>query len=524
MKRIIGTILTLVTLSFLLAPSVVSAATGIEVVSRSGDGVWTDDTWQVQMFPGGGKATTLRLYNSSSSSLAVEVTVSPSSLDNGNLTFELDKSSFTMPGKSSADVTLNARASGSTTPGTYTTELEIKSELPPPAGGGGGGGGGQFLSDTNYCGALGKFWIDSTGKVIYTFTAGCLGGPLTTTVNKGTIALGADGKPLKLLSIEEDVDPPDPPGGTNIITIPYALGPAGATFDPPLTFTWTYDPDELPEGVDEGSLVIAFYDGEKWVELDCVVDTEEKTITAEVSHFTTFAALAPIPEVEEEPAVFSLSNLTIQPAEVQPEEAVTISVYVANTGGSEGSYTVLLNINGAVETSKEVMVNAGFSKEVTFTTTRDMLGTYTVTVDGLSGSFTVAPAIPVVPVPGGFLVTNLSITPLEVQPKETVTITVSVTNTFDTWGIYSLVLNINGVKEAETQAELDAGSTKDITFSVMREDPGTYTVFINGLSGSFTVIGPAKPIVRWPLIGGIIATVVVIVVTLFLLVRRRRSS
>ena len=42
----------------------------------------------------------------------------------------------------------------------------------------------------------------------------------------------------------------------------------------------------------------------------------------------------------------------------------------------------------------------------------------------------------------GFLVGNLSIQPAEVQPNEIVTITVSVTNTHDTWGIYSLVLNI----------------------------------------------------------------------------------
>jgi hypothetical protein len=139
MKRI--TVALIIALVLLLAPSVASAATGIEVVSRTGDGVWTDDTWQVQMFPGEEKATTLSLYNSASSSLDAAVTVSPSSLDNGNLTFELAKSSFTMPGKSYADVTLSVRASGSATPGTYTTELEIKSEVTSPAGGGGGGGG-----------------------------------------------------------------------------------------------------------------------------------------------------------------------------------------------------------------------------------------------------------------------------------------------------------------------------------------------------------------------------------------------
>jgi len=93
---------------------------------------------------------------------------------------------------------------------------------------------------------------------------------------------------------------------------------------------------------------------------------------------------------------------------------------------------------------------------------------------------------------GPFLVTNLSIQPVEAQPNEIVTITVSVVNTHDTWGIYSLVLKINGEKEAEKQANVNAGSSQDVSFRVMREDPGNYTVFINGLSGRFTVVAPVS--------------------------------
>ena len=90
-----------------------------------------------------------------------------------------------------------------------------------------------------------------------------------------------------------------------------------------------------------------------------------------------------------------------------------------------------------------------------------------------------------------FLVKNLSIQPKKVQPNEVVTIIVSVTNTHDTWGIYSLVLNINGAKEAETQANVDAGATEYVSFEVTRKEPGRYSVFINGLSDSFTVVTPS---------------------------------
>jgi|Deesub1362A_J573_1020465.scaffolds.fasta_scaffold00814_4 hypothetical protein len=92
----------------------------------------------------------------------------------------------------------------------------------------------------------------------------------------------------------------------------------------------------------------------------------------------------------------------------------------------------------------------------------------------------------------GFLVTNLRIYPTEVQPNETVSIRVTVTNTHNTWGIYSLVLYINGTKEAEKQAELSAHGSQDVRFSVTRDKAGTYTAFINGLSGSFSVRGRAS--------------------------------
>lgn|GEM_PF-2145177 len=102
------------------------------------------------------------------------------------------------------------------------------------------------------------------------------------------------------------------------------------------------------------------------------------------------------------------------------------------------------------------------------------------------------PGVGTAPASSGFLVGNLSIQPNEVQPDEVVTITVSVANTHDTWGIYSLVLNVNGVKEAETQANVDARSIEDVTFSVARGEPGRYRVFINGVSGSFIVVKPTQ--------------------------------
>jgi len=114
----------------------------------------------------------------------------------------------------------------------------------------------------------------------------------------------------------------------------------------------------------------------------------------------------------------------------------------------------------------------------------------------LIGSSGMVPGVAVLlrsPATSPFIVSDLSTQPAEVQPNEIVTITVSVANTHDAWGIYSLVLKINGVKEAQKQATVDAGSSQDVSFGVTREEPGRYAVFINGLSDSFTVVAPAPP-------------------------------
>ena len=251
--------------------------------------------------------------------------------------------------------------------------------------------------ETNLFGATGSFSISNDGEILETIEATSEDGKLTITLPEGTIALDEDGNPLESLTADADPSPPAPPEGANIIGLAYDFGPEGATFDPPITFTWSYDPADIPEGVAEEDLVIAYYDEEagEWVELDCVVDTDNNIITASVEHFTIFAIIgtitppAPPPPV---PAAFSISNLSIQPAEVQPKEAVTIAVSVANTGGMEGSYTVVLMINGMKEAEKSVTVAAGGSQSVSFSVTKEDAGAYSVEVDGLSGSFTVVEA------------------------------------------------------------------------------------------------------------------------------------
>jgi len=212
------------------------------------------------------------------------------------------------------------------------------------------------------------------------------------TIAKDTIGLINGDEPLSEIKMVKVGAPPAPPTGARMVGQVYDLKPDGATFNPAATLEYSYDPSRIPAGVAEDELVLVWWDSGtgKWVETESTVNPEVNTITAPVSHFTAFAALAYLPpEPELSPAIFSLGSFTISPDEVSLGESVTISVEVTNTGGEVGNYTVTLSIDGVVEESRDITVNAGDSQQVSFTTVKDLPGGYAVDVNGLNGTFEV---------------------------------------------------------------------------------------------------------------------------------------
>jgi hypothetical protein len=120
-------------------------------------------------------------------------------------------------------------------------------------------------------------------------------------------------------------------------------------------------------------------------------DAADNLAVSDVYAFTTLPGVA----------IFAASKLSISPSEVYIGETVAITVLVTNTGDGAGNYKVVLKINGVVEATKDITLNAGASGEVAFTTAKDIAGSYSVEVDGLRGSFTVRekPAAPPPPPP-----------------------------------------------------------------------------------------------------------------------------
>ncbi len=148
-------------------------------------------------------------------------------------------------------------------------------------------------------------------------------------------------------------------------------------------------------GIADGSYLIAYYDEEtgEWVELASTFDPVTNTITASVSHFTTFAIIDAVPAPPPPtPASFTTSDLSISPTEVDIGQSVAISILVTNTGDIIGSYEASLKIDNAVVDTRTVTLAGGASQTVTFTIAEDTAGTHTVDVNGLAGTLIVKTA------------------------------------------------------------------------------------------------------------------------------------
>ena len=281
-------------------------------------------------------------------------------------------------------------------------ELKVKIVAPPPPDRGGGVTAYYLrvdLWDEDF-----KTRVTSAGEVKADLEAVSPDGTVTLRIAKGVLAQTEDEQRLRKIKVLPMAEPPLLPENGYIIGIAYDFSPDGATFDPAIELEMRYDPFQIPDGIEEKDLLIAYYD-EKWLELDSVVDTVGNTITTgKVNHFTAFAILGY--RVVEAPAAFTVSKLIISPAEVDIGQSVTSSVIVTNTGGETGSYKVTFKIDGVVEDTKEVTISAGASKKVTFTTAKDVAGSYAIDVNGLSDSFVVkaappppAPSPPLTPIP-----------------------------------------------------------------------------------------------------------------------------
>ena len=227
-----------------------------------------------------------------------------------------------------------------------------------------------------------------------------------------------------------------------------------------------------------------------WGVYQAVVDTSEYLgrvkliVTAEKNGFISSESAHHFEVVA--PASFAVSGLTLQPSVVERGKQAAVTVEVENVGGQEGSYQLLVDIEGVVREEITVTLDPGASKTVFYEFFASKAGTLTVNIGGLTDTLTVLE-------PASFEVSNLSIEPDSVREGEPVSITVECSNAGGVSGSYDVVLKLDGETEDTKSVTVDAGESTTVTFQVLTSESGTYLVEVHGLTGSYEVSRPGIP-------------------------------
>ena len=85
--------------------------------------------------------------------------------------------------------------------------------------------------------------------------------------------------------------------GLEAASAPFEFGPHGMVFDKPVTISLPYDPASLPAGVDESALQVAYWNDAtgEWEILPSAVSRADRTVSADVAHFSVYQVIAAAP-------------------------------------------------------------------------------------------------------------------------------------------------------------------------------------------------------------------------------------
>jgi len=123
----------------------------------------------------------------------------------------------------------------------------------------------------------------------------------------------------------------------------------------------------------------------------------------------------------------------------------------------------------------------------------NMYGTIVITTTGEKPFSVQPPYSAQLKAPAEFIVTKFSISPHDVEPGRTVTISATVTNSGGNSGSYTAILKINGSQVETKSVTLNAGESQVVSFTVAEASTGNYAVEFGGLAGAFTVTKVVTP-------------------------------
>ncbi|MFC3958620.1 CARDB domain-containing protein [Halovivax cerinus] len=191
--------------------------------------------------------------------------------------------------------------------------------------------------------------------------------------------------------------------------------------------------------------------------------------------------LPPPPPDDDGSPPFDVTALTLDHGDVGVGEQVAVTIEVENVGESDGTFTGTLTADGERVDSGSIAVESNGAGTLTLTTTFDEPGTYELAVDGEpAGSVTVTDE-------SALSIPDASIEPSDVDPGETVRITVTVA-AGETGVDRTLVLSVDGDEVDSASVSLSPDESRTVTFEHRFDSTGSKTVSVDGVDvGSVTV-------------------------------------
>ena len=209
--------------------------------------------------------------------------------------------SVVMTGHHAGTGTIHAAITGLTSvdSGTITVTALTPAPSPPPIFRGGGGGGiapPPVIKSVTIVGlsANSDLKVDVYGNVQNATQLKLGDGNATIDIPKSTKMVDINGKALVTIIADKLDSTPQTPPPPKVFILGYKFSPDGAQFSPPLTLTLTYDPTKLTTGMSEKDLYVVYFEGNQWQTLESTVDTQTSTVTAKITHFSTYALMGKV--------------------------------------------------------------------------------------------------------------------------------------------------------------------------------------------------------------------------------------
>ena len=188
------------------------------------------------------------------------------------------------------------------------------------SGSGGGDSGGETGSQFAHTpaapeaqGGHASLATSPAGVVLESVTVRTADEACAVAIQEGTTARDGNGNPLGEVTVARTASVPAAPLGTTV-AIALDCGPAGATFDPPITLTYTLSAEEWAKIGGATPKVMWYNPGTgAWQDIPATVNPATRTVTAKVSHFSIYVLAWAVP------GTTPVSAAAAPPGETRPE-------------------------------------------------------------------------------------------------------------------------------------------------------------------------------------------------------------